>query len=838
MSLCVQAQIINIGLVYTGLGRQQATQSYIDKIGNRYQVILYNTDFIIDSVSKPITIKKNPNSYLSSSTIAIIKYDTNGRYLYHIKFFSTNGFDEGQNQTITLGFNTSNEVYIYCRFLYRDSVDLIDANNLLYKRVKGNNTINMGLYYTAILSKLMPNGQFSWVNSIARENKVSFNTPQSYQFNSLIVNSVNDVTIQFNNIRAVTATLPDTFSITNAINQKSIAVVSTQDILFKFSAMGVILSVKEPLKNRLSGKHYDSMYYNIYRAVTDGHNTYSINRVYISTPDTFKCATPLPLKLGDNILLIKTNEQDSIIWAKSLGIRQNQLSKNSNYLLDYDTIFQELVIGTNYIPSLFQFTHNPLLSNNKTDVDIYVAKLNTNGNIKWEEVFSGNNSDFLYSLTYNNITKQLILIGNTLSTDFKAGNFVLPCVTTICNYYPTGYVICIDSLNVIYSAQVINGNSITINTTKMGYPITDLKGRTYLSGSFTDSIQLPCSRLRAILDVNQFGQALSDGFVLILGADIPKNVEVCKSMTSPSGKYLWNNDGIYYDTIPSRLGCDSVILFSLKTLQSKSNFDSIVCNRMKSYSGKYTWSNSGMYYDTIPNTNSCDSIIALHLTVLQSNNSIINTSMCKNVASPSGKYTYSISGVYQDTIKNSIGCDSVITINLTIKPLSLNVSKSNNISCDSPFASLSVYGGDTFLWHPAIGLSNINIYNPTAKPDTNTLYYVSVKDTLGCTAKDSIEILVNKLEQTHALCNVFTPNEDGINDCVALSSITQFKEVEFIVFNRWGETVFTTDNPTDCWNGKLNSNQDLTEGVYFYILEGKTNCENKLNQRGVITIIR
>jgi hypothetical protein len=98
-------------------------------------------------------------------------------------------------------------------------------------------------------------------------------------------------------------------------------------------------------------------------------------------------------------------------------------------------------------------------------------------------------------------------------------------------------------------------------------------------------------------------------------------------------------------------------------------------------SGKYTWTNTGIYRDTILSVSGGDSIINVHLTIRNSaTTSTIYPIACDNFASPSGKL-WSVSGVYKDTIPNAAGCDSVITVNLIIK--SSTTSYMNVTSCNS-----------------------------------------------------------------------------------------------------------------------------------------------------------
>ena len=67
----------------------------------------------------------------------------------------------------------------------------------------------------------------------------------------------------------------------------------------------------------------------------------------------------------------------------------------------------------------------------------------------------------------------------------------------------------------------------------------------------------------------------------------------------------------------------------------------------------------------------CDSIITISLTVNNSAATSLNETVCDNYLSPGGN-TYTVSGTYQDTLQTAAGCDSVITINLTVNNSNLH----------------------------------------------------------------------------------------------------------------------------------------------------------------------
>ncbi|ASS50812.1 MAG: hypothetical protein A3D31_14775 [Candidatus Fluviicola riflensis] len=158
------------------------------------------------------------------------------------------------------------------------------------------------------------------------------------------------------------------------------------------------------------------------------------------------------------------------------------------------------------------------------------------------------------------------------------------------------------------------------------------------------------------------------------------DVTTCDSFDSPSGLYNWTTSGMYYDTIPNAAGCDSLLTINLTINNSTyDTMDVTACESYDSPSGLYNWTTSGMYYDTIPNMIGCDSLLTINLTVNYMTSDSIVLTECDSLVSPSGNYTWTTSGIYYDTIPNAAGCDSLMTFNLTI--LESTVSTITPASC-------------------------------------------------------------------------------------------------------------------------------------------------------------
>ncbi|MCW3119127.1 MAG: gliding motility-associated C-terminal protein, partial [Chitinophagaceae bacterium] len=64
--------------------------------------------------------------------------------------------------------------------------------------------------------------------------------------------------------------------------------------------------------------------------------------------------------------------------------------------------------------------------------------------------------------------------------------------------------------------------------------------------------------------------------------------------------------------------------------------------------------------------------------------------------------------------------------------------------------------------------------------------------------------------------------------------ITDF---DFSIFNRWGERVFNTKSPTQCWDGNYKGNRQKSD-VYVYIIRAKSFCEASIFRKGTVALIR
>ena len=146
--------------------------------------------------------------------------------------------------------------------------------------------------------------------------------------------------------------------------------------------------------------------------------------------------------------------------------------------------------------------------------------------------------------------------------------------------------------------------------------------------------------------------------------------------------------------------------------------------------------------------------------------------------------------------------------------------------------------GFSYHWTPVAGLSNPNGQTTQATVNETTIYTVSVTDGI-CTKSDNVEVKVLSVacdERYVYVPNAFSPNADGENDVLYVrSAITT--EIEFRVFDRWGELIFESKNVNDGWDGKFRDKL-VDPDVYDYYLKAICISGEEQIIKGNITLIR
>lgn len=148
--------------------------------------------------------------------------------------------------------------------------------------------------------------------------------------------------------------------------------------------------------------------------------------------------------------------------------------------------------------------------------------------------------------------------------------------------------------------------------------------------------------------------------------------------------------------------------------------------------------------------------------------------------------------------------------------------------------------GYEYLWDFGNG-ETTDAPNPSYKYDTAGTYTITLTVNPGseCESTSAQTVTISPRQRPKVnLYNVFTPNNDGFNDCFFFDGdFLECTEFNLKIYNRWGERVFTSTEPTFCWNGGYdNTLNPVPEGTYFYVL--RLGSEDAEPISGTVEVIR
>ncbi|MBL7789138.1 MAG: hypothetical protein JNL75_04820, partial [Chitinophagales bacterium] len=145
------------------------------------------------------------------------------------------------------------------------------------------------------------------------------------------------------------------------------------------------------------------------------------------------------------------------------------------------------------------------------------------------------------------------------------------------------------------------------------------------------------------------------------------NQAICKGQVYNFKSTNLQTSGIYWDTLMTVKGCDSFIILNLlvKDTTSRMIFDTICSNQVRPFNG-INRTTTGIYKDTLINAQGCDSFLYLNLFVKPTSSYTFNASICNNNPYSFNGQNLTTAGTYFDTLINSQGCDSFLTLNLSV----------------------------------------------------------------------------------------------------------------------------------------------------------------------------
>jgi gliding motility-associated-like protein len=329
------------------------------------------------------------------------------------------------------------------------------------------------------------------------------------------------------------------------------------------------------------------------------------------------------------------------------------------------------------------------------------------------------------------------------------------------------------------------------------------------------------------------GCTLSDAMNLTLeekqDINIP-DVNVCDgtsvslnaTLNSPNATYQWNNGEQIANISVTQSGTYSV------TITYGTNGDCVDTDEI-----------TVVYDNLILNLGDDKNLCPNETTLLDATQSIPNVTYSWNNGSNTPTLIASESGNYIVTVNSTTGCEARDTIQINIAPLlpAINLGDDQTLCLGESIVLTAPTppSNSSFTWQDGSS-------TPTYTPTESGIY--SLQMTSACdTVRDEVAITFRQLpliEDPIIMPNAFSPNNDDVNDIFRPLLIGVSGDYEFSIYDRWGQKLFHTTDPTVAWDGTLNG--ILKEvGVYaWYCRAFVVDCEgeHEVFEKGNVTIIK
>ncbi|MFN0275207.1 MAG: PKD domain-containing protein [Chitinophagales bacterium] len=206
------------------------------------------------------------------------------------------------------------------------------------------------------------------------------------------------------------------------------------------------------------------------------------------------------------------------------------------------------------------------------------------------------------------------------------------------------------------------------------------------------------------------------------------------------------------------------------------------------------------------------------------------------ISTPLNTITYTVQATCGDLVDYG-------DVTITVFPLpTVTIEDTATMILEEPISLTATAAGEgtlSYTWTPADYLNCTTCPTVITNATSDIVYFVNVVDENGCNATDSIYLRVvwNCAGEGIEVANIITPNNDGINDRFQFRTEAVKELFYFNIYNRWGELMFSSNDPVNAWDGTFNG-KACDPGVYIYTIKGICFDDEEFIKSGNVTLVR
>ncbi|PHN00862.1 gliding motility-associated C-terminal domain-containing protein [Flavilitoribacter nigricans] len=234
-----------------------------------------------------------------------------------------------------------------------------------------------------------------------------------------------------------------------------------------------------------------------------------------------------------------------------------------------------------------------------------------------------------------------------------------------------------------------------------------------------------------------------------LPVDLP--VVICEGETFTYQDSTYDQAGTFPYILQTASGCDSLVNIVLTVVPTQTvAVDSTICAGETVQIGNSVYNTTGMYRDTLPSGIGCDSVVVLDLEVVQDIIVSLDTVICRGDSLVVNGQAYYDTDNFQVTLPSSRICDSIVMVNLRVLDPLIELAPVDTITCARPTVTLDAgastpVGSVIFEWQDLAGAS-LGMAG-TLTVDEPGDYVLLVSEEVNgqrCTVRDTVRVVANE----------------------------------------------------------------------------------------------
>ena len=144
---------------------------------------------------------------------------------------------------------------------------------------------------------------------------------------------------------------------------------------------------------------------------------------------------------------------------------------------------------------------------------------------------------------------------------------------------------------------------------------------------------------------------------------------ICEGSVYTENGFNVSEAGTYTQNLQTIDGCDSIVTLTLSVNPVESTIlSAAICEGTTYTENGFNVSEAGTYTQNLQTINGCDSIVTLNLTINPVANTTLSAAICEGTSYTENGFNVSEAGTYTQNLQTIDGCDSIVTLNLTINP--------------------------------------------------------------------------------------------------------------------------------------------------------------------------